>query len=714
MKRVLLSVFFLCFCIYAFAIDYYSQLEQTDPNSFTSWNTNPVGGGTFPISFTNPGDKFIIQSGHSMTTSGIWIIGATGSILEIQNDAVLQGDHSIILTGTFQIDDGGSYIHNNDQSVAQGAGSSIFSGVESFAANSNFEIRNWSDNIVGLPNSGSGITWGNLIINLQYDLGGTWSWNVANNGIINIAGNLDIRSTYSGTFHELRMVGNVGVATINIGGSLLISGTTSYVAIKKNSAAPLDGTAIVQVNGVLNVGVNTTLEITGNTASNGAGAKLSFKGNLINAGTIITNGGIGTINDLELNGTSNQDITNTGTLSGANLKFIMNGAKATLKSPLTLPGNLSLQNGKIKTTSAFILEMIRNATYTTNLANPELSFIEGPMRKIGDEDFTFPIGIGQIYAPITFNNTSSSSATDVFTAEYIRSNPQSVSTIYGSTTGIDHISYVEYWTLNQDVGASVKSIALTVNAESFCKDLDNTFISRYDPVNGWSNEGGQVLGVPSYSGPYQMATLRVTNNNISSFGYFTLATNEPFADNPLPINLISFDAKKTGTKNSLLNWELAACCSKEAKFEIQKGEDSRNFKTIAVINGSETNRFYSLVDNNLKTGISYYRLKMTDIDGSVVYSRIAAVLNGIKGLFISMSPTVVNDKAVISFTSSTEQQFDIVLTDIMGRAIRRMHQHVTEGNSNLDLALNNLTPGVYQLAFTAANGSRDVLRFIKQ
>ena len=45
---------------------------------------------------------------------------------------------------------------------------------------------------------------------------------------------------------------------------------------------------------------------------------------------------------------------------------------------------------------------------------------------------------------------------DVFTAEYIRGNPQAP---YGPNVvgGMDHVSFVEYWTLRQSTGSSSTS-----------------------------------------------------------------------------------------------------------------------------------------------------------------------------------------------------------------------------------------------------------------
>lgn len=174
MKRALLHLLLLLFAFQSFAVDYYSRSGQANPNALASWNTNPAGGGAAATSFTGAGDRFIIQAGHTMTTTATWTIGAINSFLVIESGGTLNGDHRIRLTGTFQILDGGAYVRNNTDEVEPAPDRfSIFAGMESFASSSNFEIRKWFAGGYGIPPN---ITWGNLIINLQSDLGVDWNW----------------------------------------------------------------------------------------------------------------------------------------------------------------------------------------------------------------------------------------------------------------------------------------------------------------------------------------------------------------------------------------------------------------------------------------------------------------------------------------------------------------------------------------------------------
>lgn len=526
---------------------------------------------------------------------------------------------------------------------------------------------------------------------------GNLEWNCPNQTALNFI-NDDL------TFSNVNLI-STGVSFMS---------SNSEIRIKTGTSS---GLWTMTINGNLNIGSDARLVLTSSNTTSGNGARLYLKGSLYNQGSLTTSGVSGTINDFELNGTSNQTITNNGIISGDQLLLIINNsAGVTLNSELELPGNLSLINGVIKTTSTNILTIKDGATATGGTSS---SFIEGPMKKIGDEDFTFPLGKGTMYAPLSISG-SGGSASDAFTAEYIRANPQST-TPYGPEVGagLDHVSYVEYWTLTAGE-VSPKNISLQIHSLSFCKMLLNTFmakwnssIMKWEKINTSPSDGPYSIGNGYITGKIITTTPFVFGINPETYA-FTLATDQSFDNNPLPVDLISFQAKRISSTRAILNWELAACCLPGEKFEIEKAGDDRRFKTIETISGNETDRFYSTIDHNLKAGNNYYRLKMIDANHTIRYSHIIAVLNGKKEMLITMSPTIVKDNVSITITSATVQQLNLFIADVNGRIVKSLTHTALQGNSNITLSLGDLSSGVYHITGVAASGQKDVIRFIKQ
>jgi hypothetical protein len=476
------------------------------------------------------------------------------------------------------------------------------------------------------------------------------------------------------------------------------------------------GIFTITVNGNLTVSVNARLVTTSSTVTAGNGGNISVKGNIINNGTITSESMMaGTLSNFIISGSAPQTFSNTGTFSGSNLLFtMMNPAGLTLLTPLALPWNADLVAGKIITTAANILTMIDNATYTGGSVN---SFVTGPMRKIGDEDFIFPVGKGAIYAPVSLTGGSGATNTDIFSAEYIRNNPQNV---YGNIyevlappNNIDHISYVEYWAITRDAGAANKFVTLTVNCESFNRNFNTLFVARHDGTE-WKN---LLFSVRNNTGscPPNVTGIITTAAAVNNFSPFTLATSEPFTNNPLPINLISFDAVKESNEKVLLKWELSGYADAAVKFEIEKAGADKIFRYIAKLNGSTTDRFYNYYDNGHTTGINYYRLKITDAAGAVSYSQIAVVITGKNEFLLNkVSPNPVKVNMVLHITAGSAGPIDLQIVDIQGKIVRKWKQAVVEGNNFISVQQINIPGGLYLVTGQKEDAGLQTLLFIKQ
>jgi hypothetical protein len=475
------------------------------------------------------------------------------------------------------------------------------------------------------------------------------------------------------------------------------------------------GIFTMTVNGNLIAGTDARLVTTSSTVTAGNGGYIAVKGNIINNGIITSKGVAGTLNDFLISGTAPQTFSNAGTFSGSNLLFtMMNPAGLTLLTPLALPWNTDLVAGKITTTAANILTIIDNAVYTGGSAN---SFINGPMRKIGDESFIFPVGKGAIYAPASLTGGSGATNTDIFTAEYIRNNPQNV---YGNIyevlappNNIDHVSFVEYWTITRDAGTASKFLTLTVNCESFNRNFNTLFVTKHDGTE-WKNLLFSARNNTGSCPPNVTGTI-TTAAAVNIFSPFALATSEPFTNNPLPINLISFDAVKQNNEKVLVKWELSDYADVTVKFEIEKAGTDKIFTVISKLNGSVTNRSYNYYDNDYTTGINYYRLKITDAAGVINYSQIAVVVTGKNEFLLNkVSPNPVKVNMVLHITAGSDGLIDLQIVDIQGKIIKKWKQVLTEGNNFISVQQINIPGGLYLVTCRKKGSGLQTLLFIKQ
>ncbi|HNT77948.1 MAG TPA: PKD domain-containing protein [Anaerolineae bacterium] len=286
------------------ATTYYSQ-GSLAPNLTTSWNSARDGTGSAPANFT-AGDVFVIQDGHNMTTTAAWSVTGTGATIQIEDGGTLTADN-IVAVPTFQIDNGGTYIHNAVSGASNGAGSDIpGSTTRTFGATSTVEIQKWANGGTSPTALPSGVSWGNLTINVTTLAG---SWNQIGT-LTTINGTLSIKST-GGTTREFRLAANASY-TLNLAGDLLISG------------------------GIFNLGSGSTA---GQTYILNLGGKLEITGGALtststqNMGKIVFTGGSASVTFAQ----------SAGTLTGTNINWqIANGKTVTFNSDFSVATSRSM------------------------------------------------------------------------------------------------------------------------------------------------------------------------------------------------------------------------------------------------------------------------------------------------------------------------------------------------------------------------------------
>ncbi|MCW3120432.1 MAG: C-terminal target protein, partial [Chitinophagaceae bacterium] len=401
-------------------------IPATNPFIYLINSLLVTGNASVILSRTQPGGgtRILQVKSTNAATSGLRI--DNGSTLTI-NAANTTGTLSYILdlAGAAAVT---AQISGNLYFTGSGAGTgdahlNIYTGVANYAK---LSVKN-TGVIKYFPNSGNTLSAPGSYLTMEsgsvYEINknggsvpaGNWDDNstisisgaTTNGGIIfsqNQYGNLEWNTPLMSAVTQ--MIATFSTVTAISLNHLKITNTNGRELRLKTGAASASPSYEYTVRGNLEITGAGIFVITGiNVVNAGAGARLHVMGNLTNAGILKSEGATGTVNDLELNGSLNQDISIAGTLSGTQLKFIMNNlAGATLITPLILPGitseALQLNNGKIKTTATRMLSMLDNSGYTGGTAT---SFIEGPMKKIGDDAFSFPVGKGGIYAPIKFS-----------------------------------------------------------------------------------------------------------------------------------------------------------------------------------------------------------------------------------------------------------------------------------------------------------------------
>lgn len=165
---------------------------------------------------------------------------------------------------------------------------------------------------------------------------------------------------------------------------------------------------------------------------------------------------------------------------------------------------------------------------------------------------------------------------------------------------------------------------------------------------------------------------------------------------PLPVILLDFEAKRIGPSLVTLDWE-TTMEQNDKGFEIERKPDSATiFSPVGFVpsaapgGNSSVTLAYSFTDTNSYSGISYYRLRQEDLDNNWTYSAIKAVSgSGGGGVTVSLFPNPGHGQFTLRVEGSS-QPYNILITDILGHAIRRI-----EAVGSTDVGVFGLSQGVY-------------------
>ncbi len=448
-----------------------------------------------------------------------------------------------------------------------------------------------------------------------------------------------IRNSTGSTYHHLTLSGT-GSQTKTLSANTVVNGNLT-----------IQNTAIFSVS-------TFTLSVAGNWSNSSTDADPFVQG----AQTVT------------LNGTAAQTITNTGDAQGSefNNLIVLNtfgtSPQITLNNATTINGALTLTQGIVATSASALLTLIDNATSNGGDAD---SYVDGPMRKIGNDAFIFPTGDGIIWARIGIS--APATATTEFTAEYFDAYSGSVVT----DGTLNDPSDVEYWILSRAVTAD--GVRVTIFWENNVRSKINDAVSGDLVVarhtgTAWTSHG-------QFSISSAGATGSVTSNVITTFSPITFGSLS-VALNPLPIELVDFRAQAINDAVHL-TWETASELNNDF-FTVERSLTGETFSSVGQVNGSGTTnqgRIYSLIDLSPVQGTSYYRLKQTDFDGTFTYSKVISVAYEGSLFSVYPNPSAGDYVTIVINGISNMETVPVVIYDQLGRECMRLVLEVDE-NSN--------------------------------
>lgn len=216
------------------------------------------------------------------------------------------------------------------------------------------------------------------------------------------------------------------------------------------------------------------------------------------------------------------------------------------------------------------------------------------------------------------------------------------------------------------------------------KPTGNTLpMAAYNPTTGiWENWSGNLFTNPGPSSNIVCIAnlpcstgcqypLSVSGNFETGKGGdyespFVHIAKSCYIGSSLPLHLLSFAAQMQNDKSSLLIWEMADA-ENGSNFEVEKSTNGTTFNSIGSVSGDGFKKIFTFVDRSLVIGNTYYKIKITDMNGKVTYSLTIKLVSS-NNVSMSVYPNPVKAPSLINISSNITVD-SWILVDISGKEL---------------------------------------------
>ncbi|HVD97385.1 MAG TPA: RHS repeat-associated core domain-containing protein [Cytophagaceae bacterium] len=513
-------------------------------------------------SLTSAGGFDIFLAKYNDSGTALFSIKAGSTSDDQGQDIIVDVNNRMFLAGTYQ----GTATFGSNSKTSAGSQDLFFACLNvnyTWTGTTNANVAtetNWSPN--GVPAAADNVSISTTTI----------SPNMSSNLTVN---KLTMTSgTINGTTNLLTVLDSTIISNATINCPIVSSGTLASVASSSFANVYTTNCLAATCDNIYISGSTFTNAVT--LTKTGSSANINTGGNTFNGSVSITNSGSG---ELRLAGTTNDTYNSAATFvksgtgnlkvayagvnpfyrnmtansgptfgdGGGTISLIGNNAQTisgntsltmpiliinkpfnisvTFNTSLTASGTLTLTGGKIIMGGSSVFTINAATTLTGGSAS---CYIDGPLAKVGNTAFTFPIGDNGVYMPLTI--TAPSSSTDVFQAQAFAAtppNPASFNSPIKSTIQ-------GYWNLTRPVGSSTVQATLywtSVTPKPIFPDVAHVVENI---SSQWQDQGSNSL-------TYSYLQGNVTSNTLTTYGNITLG-------------FTSANAATCSTCDTTMNW----------------------------------------------------------------------------------------------------------------------------------------------------------------
>jgi Secretion system C-terminal sorting domain/CUB domain len=174
----------------------------------------------------------------------------------------------------------------------------------------------------------------------------------------------------------------------------------------------------------------------------------------------------------------------------------------------------------------------------------------------------------------------------------------------------------------------------------------------------------------------------------------------------LPVELSMFEATyNTEEKGADLHWRTESERNNDY-FTIEKSTNGIDYSQLAIVDGAGTTNLstdYYAYDPAIESGVTYYRLKQTDIDGKFKYSEIRTInVLSEDNDKLTLFPNPTSNKTELVFNCYHNETALITVCDSKGFVLFTKEYSGKKGSNNTSIDLSDYTSGIYIINLTTS------------
>ncbi|MBC7888710.1 MAG: choice-of-anchor I family protein [Ferruginibacter sp.] len=213
---------------------------------------------------------------------------------------------------------------------------------------------------------------------------------------------------------------------------------------------------------------------------------------------------------------------------------------------------------------------------------------------------------------------------------------------------------------------------------------------------GGDNGAEGIIYISAANSPTGVPIVVLANEVSSTLSFYSIDASV------LDITLAGIKAVNSGARNRV-DWNTSGE-DKGDVFEIEKSNNGAVFNYVTTVASNGRPSAYSYWDEQPYPGLTYYRLKLKHVSGSISYSPVVTASVKATAAMIQVYPNLVKDQLTIRASGQQWMNTRVEIVDMNGRVLKKLS--LTTPQTVIDISA--MPAGMYTLRYMADNQSHTV------